>query len=1047
MFSQKVKRVISIMLIISMTFCCNGFSVLAGSVEGVVEENQIASSEKQTPNYYYEYQQYSEEKIILTSNENNNKGDSEAPGDVANDNLGGDEKLTDGESNNDSDSFDAPSDDEENSSNEEEPEDDETTTTVNEEESTTETSAEESESTTETSVEESESTTETSVEESESTTETSVEESETTTETKVEESESTTETTFEGTTTKEVEESTTKVVVPEENETATTANDEETTKSDDNNIEESETTKASVDNIDDVKTKTIIDFENATTSDAEEEVRVVKKYIYATRSIPEDSVWTLKEILANDVTGSFKELPRNEVIKEKYLAKTVKVLVENQYGDQKVVTVPAKWDIEVLSKVYRPEGFVPNKNDYKADKDGKIYEIGEDGKEREIKFEEESEDATAKDDAVAEEDDAILASEEDSATNVNSEEVKDTENKEEENKEEENKGEDTKNDEDTDIAPTTKEEVNNEENMEPTVAGFTNSDEENANDGEEQQNTENNAIDNSKENDDDHDTSIDDGKVEYEYETVTDDTPIKPDDDELDKTNVIIGNANNGVVNHENAQEEAAAEINLAELTKNLAELLGGEIIVPHGSGFDVLFGAGDPHNHWVCGRANCSDSARYHFNENMNTTHPVSGQKTYQAINSITEFENAINSGVAQYDYLYLTADITIDKMIKVTRPLFLCLNDHTISFNASGQLCTYYDYKAPNPDLHGSYPYAMCFCGCADDNGAADGYCGTLDGGGITQQRKAPAIFYTKNEGVYFYGLGSNDAGDTVASDYKDTGAGAGKETRLRIQNFAFDYLNVNHGKYQAPQAQRENEASTEVYSYPNNPLYNGNTPSTDTTSGGVEDDMYKTYTSAFLCMSINDKGQAETQTTRRAFFYALDVYSVYAHDGGFANLYYLNSFAMEHCKINTVGAFRGGIVSADFNNRRFLNNTDTSVNNDYIDIGHNNITGAELGCTSNAGHNDTWGTAGKYGNGATAIAPAGTTLMDTDVVYSPDKNGLFLLENYNGGSTDEKYRIIKGNTFTGNTTGGADDTNKTSQLIFLTMYLIIIEVVQYT
>ena len=49
MFSQKVKRVISILLVISMTLCCNGFSVLAGSVEGVVQEQQVASSEKQTP--------------------------------------------------------------------------------------------------------------------------------------------------------------------------------------------------------------------------------------------------------------------------------------------------------------------------------------------------------------------------------------------------------------------------------------------------------------------------------------------------------------------------------------------------------------------------------------------------------------------------------------------------------------------------------------------------------------------------------------------------------------------------------------------------------------------------------------------------------------------------------------------------------------------------------------------------------------------------------------------------------------------------------------
>ena len=177
MFSKKMKRVISIVLILSMIFGCNGFSVLASSVEGVVEENQIATSEKQTPNYH----EYSEEKVILTSNDkdgvkNNEKGDSDNPGSVTKENLeGATPKITNAESNNGSDSFDEPSDDEGTASSEdEEPEDDVTTTVKEEVESTTETSVEESEQTTETSVEESEQTTETSVEENESTTETDI---------------------------------------------------------------------------------------------------------------------------------------------------------------------------------------------------------------------------------------------------------------------------------------------------------------------------------------------------------------------------------------------------------------------------------------------------------------------------------------------------------------------------------------------------------------------------------------------------------------------------------------------------------------------------------------------------------------------------------------------------------------------------------------------------------------------------------------------------------------------------------------------------------
>ena len=134
----------------------------------------------------------------------------------------------------------------------------------------------------------------------------------------------------------------------------------------------------------------------------------------------------------------------------------------------------------------------------------------------------------------------------------------------------------------------------------------------------------------------------------------------------------------------------------------------------------------------------------------------------------------------------------------------------------------------------------------------------------------------------------------------------------------------------EYRRHPGQKEAPGDTEVYSYTNNYLYSQNN-NTISAESSINTPMYDDRSSSFIAMSINDKGQAETQTSRQAFFYALDIDNIKSNDGGFANLYYLNSFAMEHCKIRNVGAFRGGIVAADFNNRKFLSTTDTSINND--------------------------------------------------------------------------------------------------------------------
>ncbi|MBR1453219.1 MAG: hypothetical protein IJ593_01025, partial [Lachnospiraceae bacterium] len=189
-------------------------------------------------------------------------------------------------------------------------------------------------------------------------------------------------------------------------------------------------------------------------------------------------------------------------------------------------------------------------------------------------------------------------------------------------------------------------------------------------------------------------------------------------------------------------------------------------------------------------------------------------------------------------------------------------------------------------------------------------------------------------------------------------------------------------------------------------NNYLYNTNIS---------EKPWYKDKTSAFLTVSINSTTQAARQTQTEAFFYAVDIEEIDGNDGGFANLYYINSLAFEHCWVRNCTARRGGIISADFDNRKFFD-TSTGANpmNDYIDIAYNNIQSCGLfPSTFPAGVTETWGTEGKYNNGTKVDTTDLTnpTIKDNKI-FRPDENGLFLIENYNGGTHLQEYRLIKRN-----------------------------------
>ena len=672
MLSQKIKKVVSVLLIASMTFTSAGFSVLANSVDDVVQNIEGSESQKEIKNYYLEYKQYEERTVIVTtknsddgSNANgdnagsvdnknqiaNSNGENEAPsinsaeedeGDTTkNKNYAEEPEEAEKKSSDAEEKTDKENSENENANSENEKSEKENSGNDNADAEKTGNNSENEGSNNE-ATEKSQSSDEEKNNDETNNETNKIDNEETTTEVEstIEETTTVESTTVESTTEETTTEETTSEEASTEQTTETTTtevvNEEENKKEKVDVPEESTESQVTINNdelnnVDDIKNnKSNINFVDATDSETSKEVVVVKKYIYATRSIPEDSVWTLKEILANDASASFKTIPNTETIKEKYLAKNIKVLLVNQYGDEKVVEVPATWNVEFYSKVYFPEGYVPIEKDYETDAEGNLTITDKEGNV-EVK----------------------KASESD-IENINIVE--------------------TDNDTDEDIDDSDIDEVKGFAGTEEEFGGNDN----NGNTG----NPDNKDNDKNNENTaDDHDVVIDDKEVIVEYEEVTDDSPIKVDDEDLTKGNVLLGNANTNIVSKESAKEEAAAILNMEELLKALAGELGTQIktdgiITPYAV---PIFGATPTgHAHWVCGRANCSDTIRNHFNENMDTKHSYTGSHDYQAISNQTQLEEALarGDGDSDYDFLYLTGDIEINKMIKVYRQLFICLN-----------------------------------------------------------------------------------------------------------------------------------------------------------------------------------------------------------------------------------------------------------------------------------------------------------------------------------------------------------------------------------
>ncbi|MBQ2204689.1 MAG: hypothetical protein II411_02190, partial [Lachnospiraceae bacterium] len=368
MFGEKLKRAISIVLIIGMVISSNGFAALASSVGDVVSEAENAAMQQEQKNYYELLNQeelLNETKVKTKGSSDEDASNGESEGDenikeVSSENLDGGDIAPQSSDDDDEDEFgyaEEPEDDEketedetldetkesfdENNNDDETNEEKESQTENNENiDETDETTEEESTEVTET-TETEESTEETT--ESTETTETAVVEE--TTET-AETEESTTETTE----TKETEETEeTEETIATESEMIEIEDAEEKVASA-SEIEEEivvSTESEILDKIVDVKsTASEIEFvdEVATASNASASVIKVTKYVVTKTAAATTSIWSVKEYLVDRRNGSFEKVPTDEEMQEKYLPKTIKILLEDQIGNQKVVEVNAKWD-------------------------------------------------------------------------------------------------------------------------------------------------------------------------------------------------------------------------------------------------------------------------------------------------------------------------------------------------------------------------------------------------------------------------------------------------------------------------------------------------------------------------------------------------------------------------------------------------------------------------------------------------------------------------------------------------------------------------------
>ena len=399
MLNQNFKKTVAMLLVVAMTIGNEGFSVFANSVDEVVDD--ILLNQKQEKNYaslYYE-EHYSSSYELLSSEEEsvNVFGyGKEAPLDESSkDSFGADdnENIEETPKNNDEneDDFDDDSFDEEetikdekqlleelgpdvvnNDDNDEEeeeeedypeePEEDEEEIIEDNEESEEVKNNEEEQETTLEKVnedetkEETEDIEETSGEETseEETTETTLVEEET--ETNVVETEETEET-------KETEGETIDEDIVDENETKTASeseveNEEDAIISTDSEIENIATDSEIdelLDEIVDLKsTMSQIEFVDATMSEATDSEAlnevVIIKYVIASESlVATNSVWRVKDFLYTKDTGAVSDAPSIETVKEKYLPTTIKILLEDNLGNEKVVRVNANWNVEIVN--------------------------------------------------------------------------------------------------------------------------------------------------------------------------------------------------------------------------------------------------------------------------------------------------------------------------------------------------------------------------------------------------------------------------------------------------------------------------------------------------------------------------------------------------------------------------------------------------------------------------------------------------------------------------------------------------------------------------
>ncbi len=623
--------------------------------------------------------------------------------------------------------------------------------------------------------------------------------------------------------------------------------------------------------------------------------KVVKRYIRATDSLVDDFMehdFKIKKILLESKDASLSKNMAPEEIDKKYIKRAVKVLVEDQYGNEQVIRVKANWDYNFY--VLGDE----KSEKLKKENDEKLKQLVSDGIE--LKWDK-------SEDVIEDEEVSSYGSESNEMSDVEKEILKRRALLKEEyfgvvkeDKEEES----------TSLS------INDEEEIEEDL-GFVEEEEEVIYGAE----ADKDEIDSEEAAEDKKEVII------YEDEYIENG---KVADEELNLENPIKDDALSDYISENKKDAVTEAVLNMEELAvslqKELKKVYSKSNVTIDDDIIDEmpvvnLYGSVSEHEHPYCGLASCDGYSHLKYGKEEGTAVQDEIHETQNfiylptvtegSVTLTTDDENIIK-GYLQQGAVALQADWVIDRTYTVNDNIFICLNGHNIIFKNDN------NYKGINPSGTGdeynpgaiivdaSIYAKFSICNCQNKVSEVKAF---NDGADLKDEfvRIKPCVEVRSLGNAYIFGKAIDD-----------------KTNNLIIKNI-----------YQDGGSKKINSADE----------YNEETVDKDI------DFHYNTYP-AFLYCAL--KSEDSVTNIRQVRICNVDAKNLVGMAGTIVYAKYVNSFAMVDCHIDNCIAVKGTVCNIEYysseganNDNAILLGTEVKNSSNYFGYDFNNkSTYSQLG-----------------------------------------------------------------------------------------------------